>query len=77
MNESLTQPAERDAIDHLGRVLNLLAELSPNDRCEALDAAQDFYNLACPNATIAPTPGYVTRLVQVGPLDWPHQEQTA
>lgn len=59
------------ALDHLGLVLSLLAELSPHDRCEGLDDAQAFYNAARPEAIIAPTAGYVTRLVHVGPLDWP------
>lgn len=62
------------ALRHLGFVLTILAELSPNDRCRALDEAQEFFNAACPNAQIEPMEGYVTRLVSVGPLDWPMKE---
>jgi hypothetical protein len=62
------------ALNHLGFVLKILAELSPNDRCRALDEAQAFYNAARPDAQIEPMQGYVTRLVQVGPLDWPMKE---
>lgn len=65
-------PSEPEtALDHLGLVLSILAELSPCDRCRGLDEAQAFYNAARPEAIITPTAGYVTRLVQVGPLDWP------
>jgi hypothetical protein len=60
----------RSAMDHLGDVLMMLADLSPDDRCRALDEALAFYNAAArPDAQIAHTPGYVTRLVQITPLD--------
>ena len=62
---------DKDALDHLGHVLNIFAELSPTDRCRALDDALEFYNAARPNFKVGPQPRFVTRLVQVGPLDWP------
>lgn len=39
---------------HLGRVLHLLCDLSPDYRCRALDAAQEFFN-ANSEVKIAPT----------------------
>lgn len=60
------------AMDHLGDVLAILAELHPEERCKALDDAQAFYNAARPEARIEPVEGYETRLVStktpVGPI---------
>ena len=61
----------RAAINHLGAVLSTLAELAPCDRSSCLDEALSFYNATKPNSPIYPEVGYVTRLVRVGPLDWP------
>lgn len=58
-----------EAMNHLGNVLSLLAELHEDDRCEALDEALAFYNAENPNQQIVPVEGYTTRLVQRGPLD--------
>lgn len=54
---------------HLGNVLSILAELHQDDRCRALDEALVYYNASCPDKQIAPVDGYVTRLVQHGPLE--------
>lgn len=59
------------ALDHLGAVLYVLADLSPSDRCQALDEALEFYNGQRPDHQIGPSDGFVSRLVQVGPADWP------
>jgi hypothetical protein len=61
---------ERDAktMRHLGNVLQLLAELHPDDRCRALDSALEFFNRETPNGQIEAAKGYVSRLVITGPL---------
>src|SRR5690242_9315440 len=61
---------ERDAktMRHLGNVLQLLAELHPDDRCRALDSALEFFNRENPHAQIEPAEGHVSRLVIDGPL---------
>ena len=60
---------EKLALDHLGNVLTLLAELRPEDRCRALDEAVMFYNERRPEAKVTAEPGYVSRLVILGPMD--------
>lgn len=62
---------EQTAMTHLGNVLQMLAELAPGDRSRAFDLALEFYNTECPDARVEPQPGYVSRLVMVGPPDWP------
>jgi hypothetical protein len=69
--ERLKTVSTETALDHLGTVLYVLADLCPNDRCKALNDAQDYYNSTRTTQQISPNPGWVTRLVQVGPLDWP------
>lgn len=61
----------KTAMEHLGEVLMLLQNLSPMDACQAIEDARDFYNAANPNWRVLPVAGWVTRLVSMGPLDWP------
>jgi hypothetical protein len=56
------------AMEHLGNVLTILAELHSDDRCNALEDALAFYNEHNPGAMIEPEDGFETRLVHVGPL---------
>jgi hypothetical protein len=57
------------ALSHLGDVLSILANLTPDDRCQALDEALAFYNEHRPDAKVVAEPGWVTKLVTEGPLD--------
>lgn len=54
---------------HLGRVLMLLAEIPADEAPRALTSAMEYFNAANPTDIIEPTPGWVTHLVSVGPLD--------
>jgi hypothetical protein len=56
--------AQKDALDHLGFVMSMLAEIPAIDRCRDLDEAQAFYNAARPEAQIVPSEGYITKLVK-------------
>lgn len=58
-----------EAVDHLGAVLHLLANLEPDSRCRALENAQTFYNAVRPDAIIAPEPGFITTITHTTPLD--------
>lgn len=58
-----------DAMDHLGNVLYMLADLHPDFRCRAYAEALAFYNAARPDARVEPHEGWETRLVNIGPLD--------
>lgn len=60
---------EEQAMKHLGDVLQMLAELHEDDRCQAFEDALGFYNQENPNLRVEPIDGYSTRLVQYGPLD--------
>ncbi len=71
------ETTEDAALDHLGIVLRLLAELSPEDRCQALDEALAFYNAARPDAQIQPNDGWITKLIHIGPMDWPARRADA
>jgi hypothetical protein len=66
-----TETTAKAAMEHLGEVLMFLQNLSPMDACQAIEDARDFYNAANPNQRVLPVTGWVTRLVSVGPLDWP------
>lgn len=55
--------SENPALDHLGAVLTLLADLDPGDRCDALDEAIAFYNAARPDRQVVPSGVGATRLV--------------
>jgi hypothetical protein len=57
------------AIEHLGNVLYMLADLHPDDRCVALDNALKYYNESAPTKTVAPTGFVYERLVSEG-LPW-------
>lgn len=57
------------ALNHLGEVLQLLADLHPDDRCQVLDDALAFYNERHPDARVEPVPGFISRLVIEGPVD--------
>jgi hypothetical protein len=57
------------AMAYLGCLLNMLAELHPDDGCRAYDDALEFYNEQNPDDQVMAIPGYVTRLVHFGPLD--------
>lgn len=57
------------AMAHLGKVLVLLADLTPGDRCRALDAAFAFYNDQNPHALVEPVGCGYTMLVNVFPFD--------
>lgn len=65
----MDEPTATAAMTYLGGMLNMLAELHPDDRCRAYDDALEFYNEQNPNDQIMAVPGYVTRLVHIGPLD--------
>ncbi len=52
-----------DALTHLGKVLYILADLYPDDRCRALDDALAFYNSLRPNEKIGPSGLGYQRLV--------------
>ena len=58
-----------DALDHLGNVLSMLADLHPDEQCRAFTKALAFYNSVRPNARVEPHEGWETRLVNIGPLD--------
>lgn len=62
-------PTPGAAATHLGAVLYFLADLHPDDRCQALDDALAFYNAQCLHAQVAPQEGYVSRLVITTPFD--------
>jgi len=57
-----------NAMEHLGNVLLILADLHEDDRCDAYVQALEFYNRENPNAQIQPMPGFVTRLQEETPL---------
>jgi hypothetical protein len=70
-DEEMLQPT---AIDHLGNVLSMLAELHEDDQSDAYVEALAFYNNARPDAKVEPVAGYTTRLVHETPLDaWPDE----
>jgi len=56
------------ALEHLGNVLYTLADLDPGDRCDALDAALEFYNAMRPNCKVAPSGLPFQRLVHADDL---------
>ena len=58
------------AIEHLGNVLVMLANLAPGQRCQAFDDALSYYNDQRPAARVLPMDDYLTLLVTVSPLDW-------
>jgi hypothetical protein len=58
-----------NAMDHLGNVLSMLADLHPDYQCRAFTEALSFYNAARPDARVEPHEGWETRLVNIGPLD--------
>lgn len=43
------------ALDHLGDVLYMLADLHPDDQCRAYIDALNFYNSQRPNKIVAPS----------------------
>jgi len=55
--------------EHLGNVLMMLAELHPDDRCQAFDDAMTYYNKQNPGKQVVPVDGYSQRLVRRSPLD--------
>ena len=57
------------ALNHLGDVLSMLAELHEDNHCRAYVEAIAFYNAQCPDNKVFPTEGYSSRLVITGPLD--------
>lgn len=60
---------EKTALDHLGSVLMVLSDLTPGDRCRALDEALEFYNAQRPGAVIEPVGAGYTELRHVFPFD--------
>jgi len=56
------------AMEHLGNVLLILADLHDDDRCDAYEQALAFYNKHNPTAQVRSTPGFVTRLQEETPL---------
>ena len=58
-----------DAMDHLGKVLYILSELSPSHRCKALNDALEFYNSANPTARVEPCGCGITYLVHASFAD--------
>jgi len=60
--------SQDNAMEHLGNVLLMLADLHEDDRCDAFVQALEFYNKENPEAQIQPMPGYVTRLQEETPL---------
>lgn len=54
--------ADHNAYDHLRNILYILADLHPDDRCQALDDALAFYNAARPREKVAPSGGGYLRL---------------
>ena len=56
-------PNANDAMWHLGNVLHYCADIHPDDRCDALDSALEFYNAASPNWHVAPSDYRYQRLV--------------
>ena len=65
---------DTEALEHLRKILQFLAELAPADRCEALDNASVFYHQQCPETPIEPMTGWVTRMVAIGPGDSPRPQ---
>lgn len=55
--------SEKTALEHLGNVLMILADLEPDDRCDALDKALAFYNAARPDRQVVPSGVGTTRLI--------------
>jgi hypothetical protein len=51
------------ALDHLGAVLFMLADLHRDDRCQALEDALNFYNAVRPMAKVRGTGVAEARLV--------------
>lgn len=51
--------------DHLMMVLTILQDLHPDDRCRALDEAQEFYNKARPQQRVESDGAQYMRLVIV------------
>jgi hypothetical protein len=60
-------PAE--ALDHLGDVLYMLAELHEDEQCSAYKNALAYYNAQRPERQVIPVEGHSTRLVHTTPLD--------
>ena len=59
---------EADAEYHLGQVLLILADLHPDDQCDAYCNALAFYNARHPEAKVEPEPGFALRLRYDTPL---------
>jgi hypothetical protein len=57
-----------DALRHLGKVLMILSDLHPDDRCEALDSALAFYNEHCPDWRVTPS-GFGFQRLTPNPID--------
>lgn len=57
------RPSDLDAMTHLGNILYMLADLHPDDRCDALDNALLFYNEAMPDQKVMPSGIGYQRLV--------------
>lgn len=59
---------EKDALDHLCNVLVMLSDLTPGDRCRALDDALEFYNAQRPDWRVQPIGGVYSELRHFSPL---------
>ncbi len=57
-----------DAMRHLGKLLHMLCDLTPGDRCRALDEAQAFYNAVYADRPIVPSGFGYTTLRHVTPM---------
>lgn len=67
---SVREQALEEALNHLGDVLNQLADLHPDYRCRALDEALAFYNDKCPDQRVLPSGLSLQRLINIDdPLD--------
>lgn len=65
VTEWVAREQDMNALDHLGNLLVILSDLHPDDRCMALDEAQEFYNALRPNAKIESSGHGYRRLVRL------------
>jgi len=72
-----TSEQPNKALSYLGGVLYMLADLHPDDHCQAYTDAVTYYNASCPDKQVLLTKKYETRLIiSKSPLDIPTKEQS-